>query len=248
MLIRPFSHPQLGLIVLVFSTCLMGCKPSSVSEHPVGAVKPNSEPQTQLSVSERPFVPVKSNSEPKAQLYESERYLPSFRAHLAEQYPQGKWKQGPEGIDSPELRQAYPGSQFYYVASPEPLPRGSKAASKTMSKGGANETASLRLSLCARFGPEGRLTELRRSEDYNEGLSPIRSDRDARYAAAAILSTMNGDYFGPSVISSSLVEVEKVQDGWKCRLQTRTKQGRVFFSDEGKCISTTLVYVGPFPP
>ena len=191
--------------------------------------------------------PVNSTPELQTQVNQTERHLSLFRSHLARHYPGGQWKHGPEGIDSPELRQAYPGSRFYYVASPEPLPRGAYTAPKAGSKGSNTGTTIVQLSLCVRFGPEGRLKELHRPEDYNEGLAPVRSDADARNAAAAILSTMAGSYFGPAVVSNASVQVQKSPEGWACRLQTQTREGRVGFNLGGSCISASLVYSGPMP-
>lgn len=173
--------------------------------------------------------------------------LAAVLRYLAEKHPGETWKSGPEQLDSSALRFAYPKHRFYVIASPMPLPGGAKPATG----GPRNNTAGPKprriLSLCIRLGPKNQIEEFRNPADYNRGLVAIRADEDARKAAAAILSTLDGLYFGPAAVDPALVLVQKISSGWVCRMQTKNKAGRVVFDTEGRCISATMRYAGPFP-
>lgn len=208
----------------MIASCLVGCEFSG-----------HSEPRAE------------SNPSHPGPDQDNERYTARFLMHLAQKHPKEEWKQGPGRMDSPELQRAYPGSRFYFVSSPQPMPRGARVAPGTPSEAQLNKRPRSFLSLCVRFGPEEQLVELRNAADYNSGLAPLRSDEDARVAAAAILSTMDGVYFGPSAIPNSLIQVGKTRGGWTCRLRTKTREGSVVFTGTGKCISVSMRYRGPFP-
>ena len=173
--------------------------------------------------------------------------LAAVLRYLAEKHPGETWQSGPDQLDSSALRLAYPEHRFYTVASPRPLPGGAKP----LPAGPRNNTAGPKprwiLSLCIRLGPKHQIEEFRNPADYNRGLIAIRSDEDARQAAAAILSTLDGLYFGPATVDPAAVLVNKSPGGWVCRMQTNKKAGRVVFDSEGKCISATMRYAGPFP-
>lgn len=166
--------------------------------------------------------------------------------YLAETYPGQRWLQGPTQLDSPELRRTYPGSGFYCVASPHPLPRGARPSPASSSAGSREKQENL-LSLCVRFAPNGQMKELRKPEDYNSGMAPLSSAEEFRVAAAAILSTRDSYYVAPSTISSSLIQVQQIPTGWTCRLKTKMLEGRVVFNSAGQCTAVSLTYRGPVP-
>lgn len=204
--------------------CLVSCTSSGRPEaQATASVPPPSRPQT------------------------DESDIARFLRFLADRHPGEEWKQGPERIESLELKQAYPGLRFYFVSSPHPMPRGARIAPVAPAGVEPGRRQKPLLTLCVRFGPGDQLDELRQPEDYNLGLRPIQSDEDARFAAAAILSTLDGFYFGPSPILSSEVQIQKTPEGWSCRLRTQTKEGKVVFNNAGKCISFSMIYRGPFP-
>lgn len=188
-----------------------------------------------------------SNAPAANQTSQTERDIAQFQRHLADKHPGELWMLGPRRLDSPEIQKAYPGFRFYFVSSPHPMPRGARPA-QLPTKVQAGSSPKRPLTLCVRFGSEGKLVELSKPADYSPGLAPIISEQDARFAAAAILSTMDGYYFGPSPLSNSLVKVESNPDGWTCRLRTRTQAGKIAFDRAGACISVSMRYVGSFPP
>ena len=170
-----------------------------------------------------------------------------FRNYLSKNHPNKQWKAGPTLLDSAELRQAYPGRRFYFVSSPQLLhgiirPPGPKKPSN------GEELPKDYLSLTVRIGPEKQVTPLRTVGDLNQGLMKILKDEDASIAAAAILTTQEMRYFGPSVVAAKRLRVERTDVGWACLLKTQSQDGRVNFSADGKCTLVSLRYCGPFPP
>ena len=215
---------SLSFLISLVIECCLGCKSSSGLEaQPIGGIP---EP---------------------SRVHIGEGDIARFLRFLAQRHPGEAWKQGPERIESPELQEAYPGMKFYFVSSPQPMPRGARIAPSAASGVEPERKAKPLLTLCVRFGPGDQVDELRKPEDYNLGLQSIHSDEDARTAAAAILSTLDGIYFSPSPLAKSLIQVQKTPTGWTCRLRTQTREGRVVFNQEGKCISISMSYHGPFP-
>ncbi len=196
---------------------------------------------------ELPKVEEHSTPVPQSAGDQTSRDTVSFLRHLADKHATQSWKDGPTRLDSPELRQAYPGFRFYFVSSPQPMPPGARPSASKSSRLEPGANPKPMLTLCVRFGPADQLDELRKTEDFNRGLMAIGTEDEARVAAAAILSTMDAFYLGPERFASSLIQVQKSATGWMCRLKTNLKEGKVGFDAGGKCITATLRYSGPFP-
>ncbi len=79
----------------------------------------------------------------------------------------------------------------------------------------------------------------------------VKSDADAKVAAAAILSLIGNDQVHPMMIGANEVIVSGTKFGWTCRVQQkRGIDGTVVFDPSGKCVSAkkALNYVPPVPP
>src|SRR5207302_3853910 len=85
---------------------------------------------------------------------------------------------------------------------------------------------------------------LRTPEDFNRQLMAVKSDDDAKVAAAAALSLYagSGHSTGPVIVTADQVKVEKSDKGWTCTAQKPNAfQGTIRFDPDGKLISVGKV-------
>lgn len=131
--------------------------------------------------------------------------LGMFRRWLDREHPGYGCDEGPAPFRNAKVAAAYPGQRFYYVLT---YTRGIRPPFQNA------------LSLVARLGETG---EFRRVgfpsvASYQSGLRAVRSARDARRAAAAILILAMGD---PGErrwrVSEDLIGAKKRKGGWVCR-------------------------------
>src|SRR4051794_18560018 len=97
-----------------------------------------------------------------------------FRDYLSRSGMSELWTRGALRIDSPELRQAYPGLRFYYTYQPEPLPPGAPMPEALTRYNEAREkyrAQSLRLTVA--IDDAGVVRALRTPADFNEGLTRV---------------------------------------------------------------------------
>jgi hypothetical protein len=180
--------------------------------------------------------------------------LAAFKAYLEKERAGKKWQTGPTRLDSEELRQAYGKRRFYFVFSAPPIPPG--AFSPQIQKQFQERAEDFRknyLSLTVGFDEKGKIVPLLKAEDYNVGLMPIKTDDDARVAAAAILSLASSDAgiggAGPGVVAASEVQVARTKDGWSCTAARRFRfQGTVAIDPAGKVFRVSKISTLPPPP
>jgi hypothetical protein len=97
------------------------------------------------------------------------------------------------------------------------------------------------LSIAVRI-KDGKVTALKKPADFNTGLMPIKTDDDARTAAAAIVSLQPAGELGPQRIEAKDVQVPR-DKGWTCICRVGAVFGgeaRVTFDNEGRCTSVTM--------
>jgi membrane-associated protease RseP (regulator of RpoE activity) len=142
----------------------------------------------------------------------------------------GKWRSGPTRVEDKSIATAYPGLRFYYVFSPKyPVAH-------------AND-----VSLMLRVDRAGTVAPLKTPADYNVGLLNVAKQRDARMAAAAVLSLTFGP-FGPTPVAPDDVKVNQNGKGWVCTAgQSKGHKFRVVFDEDGKCVQVEHTYDGPLP-
>jgi len=176
----------------------------------------------------------------------------SFRDHLVKNQLHLKWDGAPMRLDSAEIRQAYGDRRFYFTFKAPPVPPGANwpAVIKRHKEAMAEyEKHSLRITVG--IDKEQRTDRFQTAQDFNNGLIPVKTDEDARAAAAAILSLIGNDQVHPQVIHANEVRVTGTRFGWTCTVtQPRGIDGKVVFDPSGRCISATknLNYVPPVPP
>lgn len=130
--------------------------------------------------------------------------LGAFKAWLDATHPGYGCDDGPAPFRNAKVAAAYPGERFYFVL--------------THARGIQPPFANS-LSLVARMDSSGRFTPVGASgvESFQIGLRRVRSVRDARAAAAAILVLALGDpgerRFG---IDERRVSAKKSRGGWRC--------------------------------
>jgi hypothetical protein len=136
-----------------------------------------------------------------------------------------------EAIDA-----AYSNARFYYVFSPQyPIARAGQ------------------VSAMVRIDKDGKVAQLSAPQDYSAGLMTISDARDARTAAAAIMSLTFGP-FGPMPVDAKEVEAKPDGKGWSCTARAG-KVGprgqphvfRVSFDANGRCTEATHKFTGPLP-
>jgi hypothetical protein len=175
--------------------------------------------------------------------------LTRFRNYIEEISPGKKWQTGPTHMDSAEIRMAYEKSRFYYVYSSPPMPPG--APLPELLEEHARKMADYQkqfISMTIGIDEQDNITPLYRAVDYNQGLMQVRTDDDARIAAAAILSLHIADHAGPEVVSAKEVTVTRINGGWSGAVfRENSFRGKVVFDSDGKCVSVTKVYIGPLP-
>lgn len=155
-------------------------------------------------------------------------------------------------LDSPELRAAYGDRQFYFTFKAAPLPPGApmpELIERHKREMAEYQKQSLRLTVG--FDSAQRVAPFQKADDFNAGLMPVKSDADAKIAAAAILSLIGNEQVAPKAISANEVAVTATDSAWICSVQQkRGIDGKVVFDRSGKCVSASkrLNYVPPTPP
>lgn len=177
--------------------------------------------------------------------------IASFKNYLEKNHKGKKWQLGPSGLESKELTQAYPGQHFYYVYSSPPLPPGAALPELLERHRRAAEDFSVNyISVTVAMGKDGIRT-MGKVESFREGLMVVKSEDDAKVAAAAVLSLYPGRGFatGPAIIKAGEVKVLKTEKGWTCSAQKQFSfQGTVEFDAEGKLLSVSKNSIAPLPP
>jgi hypothetical protein len=130
--------------------------------------------------------------------------LEAFRAWLSRERPGYGCDEGPAPFRNHAVSDAYPGQRFYYVLTyargiPPPFENG--------------------VSLVAAVDDSGRVCPLRPAsiETYRRGLMRVRSSKDAKRAAAAVLALASCDPGGRRwKYEPDQIEARKSSKGWKC--------------------------------
>ncbi|MDQ6808571.1 MAG: hypothetical protein M3Z64_03985 [Verrucomicrobiota bacterium] len=178
---------------------------------------------------------------------------PIFHRYLAAKGLAARWTGEATPITSAEIRAAYPTLRFYYTFKHPPAPPGAPMPDLLEAHQRAIENYqqhSLRLTVGIDEGEH--VYPFRSPEDFNVGSRPVKSDEDARTAAAAILSLMGTEQVSPGVISAQEVSATKSEAGWRCQISQKPQgvQGEVTFDLAGRCTSAnkSLNYSRPIPP
>jgi hypothetical protein len=192
----------------------------------------------------------------------------AVKAYLEKTKPGKKWDLGPLRLDSPEIRTAYPQLRFYYVSStvPGPLITGAAPPPQAVEahKKASEERMKNFISVTVCIDAQSKVAAV----DLNTGLMPIKSDADARVAAAAVLSLLqerDGPIHVPvGPLAAANVKLVKNKEGWKCTIPlpptklgftgTWGGEGEVRILASGqlsgveKRVSLVAPYNGPYPP
>jgi hypothetical protein len=177
----------------------------------------------------------------------------AFRAFLKENKLDGIWQRGdPIPMDTEAVRKAYGPYRAYCTFGS--LPLGGGAFSPERQKAYQQALAEYRknsLSIAVLI-KDGKVTALKKPADFNTGLMPVKTDEDARTAAAAIVSLLPAGELGPQRIDPRNVKVTR-DKGWTCTCRVGAGffggEARVTFDDEGRCTSVTMPRVIlPRPP
>jgi hypothetical protein len=181
----------------------------------------------------------------------------AFRAFLKENKLTDTWQKGdPIRMDTEAVRKAYSPYRAYYTFGNMPLgggafnPQTQKAFQEAMAEYRKN---SLSIAVLIK---DGKVTSLSKPADFNTGLMPIKTDDDARTAAAAIMSLSPAGELGFLRVEAKNVKVTRDKDkGWTCTSQVGPPtpifggEARVTFNEEGRCTSVTMPrLIMPRPP
>jgi hypothetical protein len=183
------------------------------------------------------------------EIQQSTNDLLVFKKHLGTAYPDKKWQTGPSRLDSRDVQTAYPGRRFYFVFSSPPLPPG--AFSKQLQEDFRRRSEEFRksfISVTVSIDGADALKELREANDFNQGLMKVKSDEDARTAAAAILSLYGSGRVGPGPVAAKDLTGAASDKGWSWQVRTRFFHGSVTLDANGQCTAVSKVYTGPLPP
>ncbi len=177
--------------------------------------------------------------------------LAAFKQYLEKNYKGKTWQTGPAKLDSKELQKAYPGLRFVYVYSSPPLPPGAALPELIeRHRRAVEEFQKNCISLTAAIDKDG-IRPLKTPGDFAKGLMAVKSDDDARVAAAAVISLHAGGGIstGPAVVSVEAVQVRKSDKGWTCTAQKPNQfQGTAIFDSDGKLTSVSKISIAPLPP
>ena len=182
----------------------------------------------------------------------SQADVATFHDHLVKNKLDTRWEGPPARIDSEEIRSAYGDRRFYFTFKAPPLPPGAQLP-KLIERYNLAMQEHQKHALRITVGVDAKQHSetFRTAQDFNLGLMLVKTDEDARIAAAAILSLIGNDQVYPAVISAREVSVTRTQAGWTC-LVTRKREfdGKVEFDPSGHCTSATknLNYDPPVPP
>jgi len=178
--------------------------------------------------------------------------LATFQDHLVRNQLAPHWDGTPTRIESEEIRRAYGDRRFYFTFKAAPLPPGAQLPRLIEEyKQAMQEYQKHSLRITVGIDTKQRADTFRTAQDFNLGLMPVKTDDDARIAAAAILSLMGDDQVHPGAISAREVSVTRNQSGWTCLVtRSRAFDGKVIFDSSGRCMSATknLNYIPPMPP
>lgn len=175
--------------------------------------------------------------------------------YLKDRHPGSNWQAGLLPLDSEEIRTAYRGwrgRRFYTVRSAPPLPPGANLPEsvthyqRAMDEYLSHHYISATVSVDAR----GRVAPVETQRDFNVGLMAVRSDGEARVAAAAIMTIRGLGYLiGPIRIAASDVTVERRDDGgWSTSMGRAWLGYQVGFNAAGRCEELPTVPPPPTPP
>jgi hypothetical protein len=186
----------------------------------------------------------------KADAKQTKADVTAFKAYLAKNHPKKKWQTGPSRLDSAEIRKAYGQRRFYFVFSSPPLPPG--AANPEILRRYQEQVQEFQktaISLAVAIEDKDKFTPLSKPADFNQGLMKVKTDADAKTAAAAILSLYGSGRVSPGIVAAKEVSVTKNDMGWSCRVVKKLAfQGTVTFDAKGKCTGVSKVFTGPLPP
>lgn len=177
--------------------------------------------------------------------------LDAFKKYLADKHPGKKWSAGPTALDSKELREAYPGKRFYFVHSAPPLPPG--APLKDLLERHRERMIDYQknyISVTVEVSGDDIKPLGRAPADLGKGLMRVRSEDDAKVAAAAVLSIVNDGRGGPGVVTAAEVKVaHEDKIGWTCQVDKPFAfQGIVKFTPRGGLEQVSKVSTAPLPP
>jgi hypothetical protein len=175
-----------------------------------------------------------------------------FQDHLVRNQLATHWDGAPTRIESEEIRRAYGDRHFYFTFKAAPLPPGAQLPELIDAyKQAMQEYQKHSLRITVGIDNKQHADTFRTAQDFNLGLMPVKTDDDARIAAAAILSLMGDDQVHPGAIGAREVSVTRTQSGWTCLVtRSRAFDGKVIFDSSGRCMSATknLNYIPPMPP
>lgn len=175
----------------------------------------------------------------------------AFHQYLTTNQLDAKWEGEPAALQSPEIQAAYGGRQFYYTFKAPPVQPGAPMPDVIARyKQALDEYEKHSLRLTAAIDAAQNVVPMQKPDDFNHGLMQVKSDSDARTAAAAILSLLNTDDIRPTVVSASEVTVTRTPTGWTCQVsRPRAFDGTVTFNASGKVVSAVkkLNYTRPVP-
>lgn len=182
----------------------------------------------------------------------SQADLAVFHDHLVKNQLANRWDGNPTRIDSDEIRRAYGDRRFYFTFQEAPLPPGAPLPDLIeMHKREMQEYQKHSLRITVGIDNKQHAATFRTAQDFNLGLMPVKTDEDARIAAAAILSLIGNNQVYPAVITAQEVSVTRTESGWTCLVRrTRDFDGKVILDSSGHCTSATknLNYAPPVPP
>ena len=178
--------------------------------------------------------------------------LAVFHDHLVKNQLATHWDGTPTRIESEEIRRAYGDRRFYFTFKAPPFPPGADWPDlRERYRREMEEYQKHSLRITVGIDSKQHADTFRTAQDFNLGLMPVKTDDDARIAAAAILSLIGNDQVCPAVISAREVSVTRTQSGWTCLAsRTRDFDGKVTLDLNGHCTSATknLNFEPPVPP
>jgi hypothetical protein len=174
----------------------------------------------------------------------------AFRAFLKENKLDGSWQRGdPIRRDTEAVRKAYGPCRAYYTFGSMPLGGGAFRPDLREREMAEYRRNSLSIAVLIK---DGKVTVLKNPADFNTGLMPIKTEEDARTAAAAIASLLPAGEIGPQSVEAKIVKATQ-DKGWTCTCRVGTGflggEARVTFDEEGHCTSVTMPrLMRPRPP
>jgi hypothetical protein len=177
--------------------------------------------------------------------------LATFKQYLEKNHKGKKWQTGPARLDSKEIQKAYPDQRFYYVFSSPPLPPGAALPELIeRHRRAMEEYTKDYISVTVAVDRDGVRPLTGKTGDLAKGLMAVKSEDDARTAAAAVLSVCpeGGRAVGPGVMPPEAVKVEKADKGWTCTARRQFLTGTVTFDADGKLTGVRRQSMVPLPP